>query len=302
MSASTPEEDRDELLLVTFLRLLLRRWWLVAIVWLAVFAGAIWYALNAPRVYRAEALVAPAAQERPGGGGLERFASQFGGLAALAGLGAGGATVDKDVALATLRSRRFQEQFIVDHDLLRRFYADRWNERTKSFEPSWTGAVPSMDDALKHFNQRVFEVSEDRRSGLIKIRIDWGDREEGARWANELVDRVNRATRDDALREAERSLKFLNAELPKTAEVEVRRSIFEMMETQINRVMLANVRQDFAFRVIDPAVAVSERHYVKPRKRVVAMLGFAGGAVLGVGLVLLLELLGALRGRRRGTN
>jgi uncharacterized protein involved in exopolysaccharide biosynthesis len=285
-------------LLGEIIRALLRRWWIPTLAVLVCGGLAVFYALNAPRVYRAEVLLAPATEERVGlgGGDLARFASQFSGIASLVGLGGGGTGTSKEIALATLTSRGFQASLVEELGLMRVFFEDRWDAETSSFRPSWTGAVPTVDDAIKYLNDRVFSVSEDRKTGLLRLRIEWYDRKVAADWANEIVRRVNESMRAQASSEAKRSLEFLQAELKRTTNLEVQRSIYSLMEAQVNRIMLANVREQYAFRVLDPAVPPAERNSVRPRKARIVLIGLMAGTVLGIGLTLLLEL---MRPRRK---
>ena len=295
-AAALPPDDEPAL--VEVLRVLRRRWWVLALCIVLAAAAGVAYALTAPRLYRAEALLAPASEDRAGGlggGDLAKFAAQFSGLASIAGLGGSGAGTSKEITIATLNSRGFQEQLIRDLGLMQVFFADRWNPQTRSYSPSWTGAVPSIDDAIKFLNERVFELAEDRKTGLMRVRIDWYDREVAARWANEIVARINQKMRAQAIAESRRSLDFLNEELKKTSNVEVQRSIYGLIESQVNRIMLANVREQYAFKVIDPAVAPSERNSIKPRRSRIVLIATATGGLLGALLVFLLE--GGLRGR-----
>lgn len=280
-------------LLGEIIRALLRRWWIPTVSVLSCVSLAVLYALTAPRVYRAEALLAPAAQERIslGGGDLARFASQFSGVASLVGLSAGGGAGNREIALATLTSRGFQARLVDDLGLMRVFFEDRWDPASGTFRPSWTGAVPTVDDAIKYLNERVFSISEDRKTGLLRLRIEWYDRKIAAEWANEIVRRVNELMRAQASAEAKRSLDFLEAELKRTSNVEVQRSIYSLMEAQVNQIMLANVREQFAFRVLDAAAPPAERNSVRPRRVRIVLIGLMLGASLGVGLTFLLEVL-----------
>jgi uncharacterized protein involved in exopolysaccharide biosynthesis len=44
--------------------------------------------------------------------------------------------------------------------------------------------------------------------------------------------------------------------------------------------MIANVRDEFAFKIIDPAVPPEKK--IKPKRAMIVMLGFIGGAFLGL--------------------
>ncbi len=298
MNAAATPATLGDTLLGEIIRSLLRRWWILTLSVLACGGLAVLYAFTAPRVYRAEVLLAPATEERvgPGGGELARFASQFSGIATLVGLGGVGAGTSKEIALATLTSRGFQAGLVEELGLMRVFFEDRWDAETGGFRPSWTGAVPTVDDAIKYLNDRVFSVSEDRKTGLLRLRIEWYDRKAAADWANEIVRRVNESMRAQASSAAKRSLEFLQTELNRTTNLEVQRSIYSLMEAQVNRIMLANVREQYAFRVLDPAVAPAERNSVRPRKARIVLIGLMAGTVLGIAVTLLLDL---MRPRRK---
>jgi uncharacterized protein involved in exopolysaccharide biosynthesis len=121
----------------------------------------------------------------------------------------------------------------------------------------------------------------------VTIRVEWFDPELAARWANLMVARANEDLRARKLRQLESSLEFLQSELRKAQLVELRTAISQVMESQINERMLANVRPEYAFRVIDPAVAADVDQPERPKKLLLAAVGLAAGTLLGlvVGLV-----------------
>lgn len=54
------------------------------------------------------------------------------------------------------------------------------------------------------------------------------------------------------MEETEKSLEYLQDELRKTSMVEVQQSIYRVMETQVKSLMFAKVREQYAFKVVDP--------------------------------------------------
>ena len=72
--------------------------------------------------------------------------------------------------------------------------------------------------------------------------------------ANGLVGLANELLRTRALEEAQRNIAYLNAQADRTNEVELRRAIFNLIESETKTLMLANGRTEYAFRVVDPAV------------------------------------------------
>lgn len=268
-------------------RVTLRYWWVVVgCVLLGSTAGYAYGALKKP-VFRAETLLAPASDDSSplGGGELGRFASQFGGLASIMGIGGGGGT-SKEIAIATLNSRQLLEPFVREQNLKGILFAHRYDPATKSYRGGLFSGPPGIDDVLLVFRRDVFEVSEDRRTGLIRVRVDWGDPKQAADWVNDLVARANAETRAEAISDAKRSLEFLQRELAGTNTLSVRDSISRLTETQLNRIMVANVREQYAFRVIDPAVAPGPSSQIRPRRGPAFIAGFAAGCLVA-GFVLL---------------
>ena len=98
-----------------------------------------------------------------------------------------------------------------------------------------------------------------------------------------------------AIAEAQRSIDYLRREIKKTELVGVQTVIYRLVETQINNIMLAEVRDEYAFRVIDPAVAALPDDYVRPKPLLMAI----AAAFLGLGLGVFLATMALLIARNR---
>ncbi|HEU4654941.1 MAG TPA: hypothetical protein VFS47_13210 [Steroidobacteraceae bacterium] len=251
-----------------------RFWWIAAG---AIVGGALAfaYAQVTPKRYRAEVVMMP--QQLPNG--ADRLGG-LGGLGALVGLNLGGDS-NATVALATLRGRGFNAEFIASTGMMPRLFPDRWDERTKS----WKGPPPSLNAAVDAFDRSgIRTIVEDRKSGTITVRITWRERQEAYDWVNKLIQQVNQTVRTRAIQDAQKSLGFLESELQRTGVLEQRQAIYKLMEAQLNQKMLATVREDYAFRVIDRAILPQPKDYVWPRPLMMTAVGIILGALLGVAL------------------
>jgi len=235
--------------------------------------------LTAP-VYRTQVVLIPADNSEEQNQ-LSSLMGQFGGLAGLAGVQIGGAGDSKNETIATLNSRELTTEFIRDENLLPVLFSDDWDESSGQWDVDDESDIPTEWDAFELFDEEIRTVVEDLRSGLIILNIEWTDRMLAAEWANRLVERVNVTVRQKTIREAERSVEYLNRELEKTSIVELRGAIYRMIESQINKIMFANVREEYALRVIDPAVVPDADEYVKPRRLLLIALGIVLGGLLG---------------------
>lgn len=260
------------------------RWTIAACTASFMLLAGLYSAMQEP-LYSAKVVMTAVAPEGQGG-----LASQLGGglgsLIGLAGLNTGVGTA-KEEAIAVLKSRRFTEEFIKERNLLPLLYPDQWDPDTGTWLTNDPAEIPSMRRASNRFDQKIRLVSEDPETGLLTLEILWYDRELAADWANDLVLRLNQRTREAAIEESERSLRYLNEQLERTNIVELRQAIFGLVEQHINRIMLANVREQYAFKVIDPAVVPDVGSHVSPRPFLAVAIAAILGLIIGVGLALL---------------
>ena len=277
-----------------FGRLWRRRWWIIASI---VFFTAIFvaYALMSKPVYRAAAIVIPTSSER---GNLSRSLggalSQLGGIASLAGINLNNADTTTEEALAVLESRQFTERFIVDLNLMPVLFESAWDAKNGRWRTDNEEDQPTLAKGAAYFSSSILRIARDRQRGLVTVQIDWFDREEAARWANELVARLNEEMRARAIQKTDASLRFLESEFASTGLVGTREAIGRLIESQISERMLANVTHEFAFRVVDAALPPDKDDPIRPNKLIL----FAVGPILGLVFGLLTALVWlSLRGK-----
>jgi hypothetical protein len=281
MSVSNPQYDDP--LAVMWRTIIARKWVMVSIV-AAFTLSAIAVALLSKPIYRVTAVLMPA-QSATTSGALSEMLGNLGGLASLSGLNLNDDT-EKAEAIAVLRSRIFTEAFIRDENLLPVLFSDLWDE---SGEGHWIvppDEVPSLYDAFRLFDRKVRRITEDTRSGLIRLDIEWGEPEVAARWANELVRRVNVLLREKAIAEAEASVRFLDEEFAATNVITVKQSISTAIEYHVKRRALAATMPEYAFKTIDPAAPPDADDFVRPQKALIVIAGFLVGALVALGVVL----------------
>jgi uncharacterized protein involved in exopolysaccharide biosynthesis len=270
----------------SLLRLARRHWALVCAVTFGFVLVALIAALVLPREYRAKVVVIPAQADELG---LEQgsLLGNLGGLAALAGVSIGGKEQTVE-AIAVLKSRQFSEAFIRDNDLMKRFFASKWDESANDWRPQ-SRRVPTLRDGFDFFDRKVRRITEDKRTGIVTLEITWRDRTEAARWANELIVRINEVMRARAISESTSTVREVSKELALTDSVAVRDSLSKLLETHVKRKTLAVVRREFVFRVLDPAVEPDDRDYVSPRLAFYLPAGFAFGLLVAIAALLLLD-------------
>jgi hypothetical protein len=237
-------------------------------------------------IYRATVLLAPVVEEGSQSSNLSRLVGSLGGLANLAGLSLAGGSTNKEESIATLQSRAFTEQFIEEQGLLPALFPDRWDVAEEKWIGGSPGQAPSIAAGYYLFND-ARTVSVERLTGFLTLSIEWPQRELAAEWANSLVDQLNEHLRLQAIHQAQESIEYLNRELEKTSVVGIRQGIFALVQQQVNKIMLANVRDEYAFKVLDPAYVPGEKSFVRPRRSLIIALGVVIGLMLGGAVALI---------------
>jgi uncharacterized protein involved in exopolysaccharide biosynthesis len=254
---------------------------LIAACTLLVTAIAIVVGLLTPKRYEATTLLEPVTNRADSGraGALGSLASELGGVAALAGLSMSADTA-KAEALAVLQSEALTERYIAQNNLLPILYANKWDVGRKAWKVDNPDKAPTVWKANRFFDKNIRKITTSPKTGLITMTITWTDPALAARWANEMVKMTNDQLRTKTIDESERNIHYLEDQVAKTNEVEVRRAIYSLMQTEINKGMLARGSLEYALKVLDPAVQPELAS--SPRKTLWAALGFGGGLFLGI--------------------
>jgi len=272
------------------------KWWIIAITF--VFAvGSVIYSLSLPNIYKSEATLAPTS-----GGGLSQMAGQLGGLASLAGVNLGGNSTDKTtIALEILKSRAFIKSFVEKYDILPELMAvEEWNRGTgivfnnEVYNPDtneWLREVeppqqpkPSSWEYVRVFREESLQISKDEETGLVTVAVNHQSPKVAEQWVEWLVKDINNYMRERDIREARRSLEYLNKELQSTSLSDMQQVFYQLIEKQTQTIMLANVRPEYIFQTLDPAVVPEQK--AKPSRALICIIGTFLGGFLSVGFVL----------------
>ena len=288
MVESSPSVEEDEIDLLELISTLLQAW--KTIVGITIFCTglAVVYALYAPEVFKAETLLAPAQEEKSG---ASSALGQFGGLAAMAGISIP-ADSNVEQVVATLNSRKFLRSFIQEKKLAPILFEEIWDPKNQTWLVESAEDETSEQKAIESFKACLF-LDEDKKSGLITLSISWKDPEVAAQWANDLVKQLNEQLRQKAITDSKKRVGYLEQELAKTTLQDMRAVLYNLLESEKQKAMLANVNEDFALEVIDPAVAPETRE--KPKRKLIVALGGVCGGFLGIFAVFFAQFLKKLK-------
>ena len=288
MVESGPPSDEDEIDLLELIRTLLQAWKTIVGITILCTGLAVAYALYAPEVFKAETLLAPAQEEKSG---ASSALGQFGGLAAMAGISIPSDSNVEQV-VATLNSRKFLRTYINQNKLLPILFDEIWDADNQAWMVPSAEDEPTEQKAIESF-KAYLSVDEDKKSGLITLSISWKDPEVAAQWANDLVKQLNEQLREQAIADSRKRVGYLEQELAKITLQDMRAVLYNLLESEKQKAMLANVNEDFALEVIDPAVAPETRE--KPKRKLIVALGGVCGGFLGIFAVFFAQFLRKLK-------
>ena len=284
---SGPSADEDEIDFLKLLLILLQSWKTIVGITIVSTGLAFAYARHLPEVFKAETLLVAAKEEKLGPSSV---LSQFGGLASIGGVSIpSGSNIER--VLATLKTRVFLKKFVEEKNLLPVIFEDFWDADSNSWKLQVGQDTLTPEDGISGIRGAV-SVDRDQ-SGLITLSISWKDPEIAAKWANDLVKQLNEQLREKAIADSQKRVGYLEQELAKTTLQDMRAVLYSLLVSEKQKAMLANVNEDFALRVIDPAVAPKTRD--KPKRKLIVALGGVCGGFLGIFTVFLGQFLQKLK-------
>ena len=292
----TKQAPSDEVDLKALFIYLWNKKFIIAFITMLFAVTSVVVALNLPNIYQAEALLAPAEDEQ--NGGLASLAGQFGGLANLAGISVGGSgNKEVKLALEVLKSRQFSSQFIQKHDVLKELMAtESWDLTTNTllFDPTiynqttgeWVREVtlpfkpkPSMQEAHEKYLEKVV-IEENQETGMIKLAVLHHSPYVAKQWVDWLIDDINLVMKARDVAEANKSAEFLTQQISKTDVFDIKSVLYKLLEEQAKTIMFANVREEYIFKTVDPAVVPEKK--AKPRRGLICIVGTALGMFVSI--------------------
>ncbi|MFT5758744.1 MAG: LPS O-antigen subunit length determinant protein (WzzB/FepE family) [Alteromonadaceae bacterium] len=286
-------EDTSEIVSFNKLyRMVWRMKWFIIVLTSCFAIGSAYIAIQKPNVYTAKGIFVPAQSDD--GGGLSNLASQFGGIASMAGINLGGGKGDDNqVAIVLLKSRSFLQRFIAEHELLPELLAaTHWdkendllvynekiyNSQTKKWtrsKPPGREIVPTPWEAYEKL-LTLLSIQYQDKKGIINISITFLSPELSTKWLKWLVADLNSYWRTQEKEEAENSIKYLQRQVELTNNSEMQSIFYSIIASQTQQVLLTEVKKEYLFKTLTPIVTPEQKS--SPSRAFLCMVGtFIGG-------------------------
>lgn len=207
------------------------------------------YSLIVSPTYKIETLLAPE-DSSSSSQILSQLGSQLGafGLGRFQGREQGS---QGNVSIAILQSRKFLGEFIARYNLLPEFFASRWDKEAAQWIDNGD-PQPTINDGFRKLTRGILMVEKHELTGFVTVSMQWKNAEQAHQWLMRLIADLNEDIRQRERDEATRSLQFLTDELTRTGLMDVQQVLHQLSLVELHKLTLANVREEFAFKIIDP--------------------------------------------------
>lgn len=251
------------------------------------------YVRSLPNQYKSTALLAPASQKNDVG--LSKLAGNLGGVAALAGIDISGGGEDKSaIALEILMTWGFLEEFIEKQDIAPELIAAKgWdrdsnrlvfetdvydpesNRWLKEFESnSGKSSKPTSWQLYRAMKEKM-TISRNEENGLIIVELEYYSPYLAKKWLDEIIKMLNDYLKEQDKKEALKSISYLRRQVDRANVADMRNVFYRLIEEQTKTLMLAEIRDEYALKVISPGKVAEEKS--NPKRSLVFMsITFAG--------------------------
>jgi capsular polysaccharide biosynthesis protein len=231
---------------------------------------AVFMSLSIPNQYTSETLLFPVENDSPSdgllGGALD--------LSAIAGIDLASLSGKRNISqegMEIIKSRKFLTNFIKKEELLIPLMASNgWDQEQDNLKinnkiydlslSKWTRKIngiikpPSDQEAFKRID-KIINISKDRQTGFITLKVKFYSPNIAKEWSEKIVSYLNESMKLNDVLEAKKMIDFLDKEFSRSRYTEMRRNLASLKESQIKKVMLAEARNEYVFRTIDPPIA-----------------------------------------------
>lgn len=277
-------EDDDEYKLLAYWRAIRKRWKMIGcIVGVTIItASAISFLMT--DIYRSNAVIIPVAPKDSGAGGgnLGALAQQFGGLPGIPASMSG--TASEIVTL--LNSNILREKIIRQYNLMPILFHARWDAKNQTWKKGTK--IPAIWDALRLLDEMIM-IKRNTKDNTVTVSADFHDPQMAAKIVDYFLVALTDYMSSEVKRVAATNRKYLEEQLGSTTDPFIKQKIYNMIAQQIETGMMAEVKENFAFKIIDPPLAPDKK--IKPKRSQIVLLSLIVSLLIGICLAFFLEYL-----------
>jgi uncharacterized protein involved in exopolysaccharide biosynthesis len=245
------EEYKDERNLIDYINVLKRlKKLIISIVAVSVVAAGIISFLS-PKIYEAKAVIMPSDQPNEQRG-MNAIATQF-------GISAPSSSNTSEV-ISLLKSNILMERVIKRHKLLTVFFKKKELKGIPDASKIWNGIRYLKD---------IYKVRHNQREDVIELSAEFKDPKTAAEILQYILTELTDYMSSEAKRVADTNKSYLESLIDKNADPLIQQKIYSLIARQIETSMMAEVKENFAFKILDPPKAPDKKIKPKIRKNII---------------------------------
>jgi uncharacterized protein involved in exopolysaccharide biosynthesis len=137
--------------------------------------------------------------------------------------------------------------------------------------PKKEPGVPDIMDGIRALNE-IINVNYNMKEDIITLTVNFPDAEMAAKIANSYITALNDHMSLEAKRIAITNREYLEKQLQETNDNLVQQKIYNLIAEKIETMMMAEVKEGFAFKVLDPPMTPDKKS--KPKRSQMVILAF----------------------------
>lgn len=261
----------DEINLLDLVKVLLRHKGFIVRFVLVVTVGTAIVALLMTKVYESRAVIVPVVPVEEQGGGMSAVAAQFGittpqssNLSEIVGL------LKSDIIMQKVMEKgKFRDVFFDKDDL----------EGLNENEKTWKG--------IRILKEQILNVKENKKDNIITMSAEYKDPVIAQKIASTALAELTEHMTAEAKRVAEANRVYLESQINTAGDPFIRTNVYGLIARQIQTAMLAEAKENYAFKVLDPPRVPDKK--VKPKRTLMVGIAFVVSLFLGIFLAFMRE-------------
>jgi uncharacterized protein involved in exopolysaccharide biosynthesis len=234
--------------------------------------------LLSPKIYQATAIIMPTDDGTNTRGSMSAMARRFGIHT--------DQISDATEIVTLLKSNILMEKVINKHNLLTAFFSkDDLGGMTGSGK-IWNGI---------RYLKNIYKVNNNLREGVIELSAEFKDPKTSADIINYILTELTDYMSSEAKRTAETNREYLESLIDKNTDPLIQQKIYSLIAHQIEISMMAEVKENFVFKILDPPKTPDRE--IKPKIRINIQLSFAISLFAGILAVFFIDYIGNIKRR-----
>lgn len=234
--------------------------------------------------FEAKSVIVPTSKPKEVGSGLEAVALQFGLTAPI--------SPNLAEIVNILNSNTLYDRIIKKYNLLEVFFEkDKLANKTE-LEKYWMG--------IRLFKNDIVKVTTKQKEGLIELSVKYKDPQLASKFNQMILEELTEYMTSEARRVAETNKKYLEEQLVKVADPFIKAKIYTLIAQQIEIIMMSEVKENFAFKVLDYPLVPDKR--VSPKRTQMVVIAFVSALILAIFVVFIKEYISSARAKKHTTT